>query len=67
VYAISERLDAEITAAGDEAPLVTVAVDVMRELPVPDMPLVVTIDGGYVHSSEKPDAVTAGSKQLLGP
>jgi len=49
VHKIGERLDAELV--DNEDCLITIPPWV--SLPVPEMPLVVTIDGGYVHSSEQ--------------
>ena len=55
IQRIGERLDRELDdhAAGGERWLADVSGCSMRALPRPEMPLVVTIDGGYVPSSEQ--------------
>ena len=50
VHRIGARLDAELDAA-DEYAHMDGSGHALRALPKPDMPLVVNIDGGYVHSS----------------
>lgn len=37
----------------------------LEDMPRPDLPLVVTLDGGYVHSATRPPAATAGSSVLV--
>ena len=54
VHHIGERLDRELDD-GDRDPysFLTATPRVLRALPRPDMPLIVTIDGGYIHSSRQ--------------
>ena len=50
VHRIGARLDAELDR-GDEYAYMDGSGHALRALPKPGMPLVVNIDGGYVHSS----------------
>jgi hypothetical protein len=65
VHRIGARLDAELDA-GDEYAYMDGSGHALRALPKPDMPLVVNIDGGYVHSSARHGA-TDGSRPCVEP
>jgi hypothetical protein len=52
VHAIAQRLDDDITGDNEYAEM-DGSQRALGRLPVPDMALVVTIDGGYVHSTEQ--------------
>jgi hypothetical protein len=52
VYRIGARLDAEL-GASDEYAHMDGSGRALRALPKPDIPIVVNIDGGYIHSSNQ--------------
>ena len=60
VQAVAERLEGEL---GEERPSFIDGCQRDRdELPRPDLPIVVGLDGGYVHSSQHGPGPTAGSR-----
>jgi hypothetical protein len=52
VHTIADRLDSEIEGDSEHHTM-DGSQRALRRSPIPDMPLVVTIDGGYVHSTEQ--------------